>query len=370
MKNVLLLGNGIDRAYDSHAVSWTKLLEKMTTVKDLPKHETLPFPLEVVLRTDDHVDEALVKYSRELYGSVEDEELRCVLAKVLGMGFDEILTTNYDYALEGTAIYPKKVTDGWLRKSMKHTGEVARAENTYLLHTYQEAAMDGAADGGAGCAAAGGAAGMADCRAAGAANAVVNRIWHIHGDARRPGSIVIGHYMYVNLVSKWREKLKDRAEKYKAWEQARRLYEATAVSSGEKAVKHVPASPEEPSGSWLDAFVLGNVYILGLGMDFSELDLWWLLNRKKREKVSHGKVVFYEPEPPESAAKYALLRAYGVEVRHLNYQLLPFVESDSCDDDLKAVLDEQNREISAFNKTVYADFYKDAIKDIEIEMKG
>ena len=108
---------------------------------------------EVVLRTDDHVDEALVKYSRELYGSVEDEELRCVLAKVLGMGFDEILTTNYDYALEGTAIYPKKVTDGWLRKSMKHTGEVARAENTYLLHTYQEAAMDGAADGGAGCAA-------------------------------------------------------------------------------------------------------------------------------------------------------------------------------------------------------------------------
>ena len=61
------------------------LLKKMTTVKDLPKHETLPFPLEVVLRTDDHVDEALAKYSRELYGSVEDERLRCVLAKVLKM---------------------------------------------------------------------------------------------------------------------------------------------------------------------------------------------------------------------------------------------------------------------------------------------
>ena len=104
MKNVLLLGNGIDCAYDSHAVSWMALLKKMTTVKNLPKHEALPFPLEVVLRTDDHVDEALAKYSRELYGSVEDERLRCVLAKVLKkvlkMGFDEILTTNYDYALE------------------------------------------------------------------------------------------------------------------------------------------------------------------------------------------------------------------------------------------------------------------------------
>ena len=107
MKNALLLGNGIDRAYDCYAVSWSELLKKMTMVKDLPKHDNLPFPLEVVLRTNDHVDEALAKHNRELYGSVKDERLRCILAKVLRAGFDEILTTNYDYALEGTAIYPK-----------------------------------------------------------------------------------------------------------------------------------------------------------------------------------------------------------------------------------------------------------------------
>ena len=104
MKNVLLLGNGIDRAYDKHAVSWTALLKKMTTNTDLPEHKALPFPLEVVLRTNDHVDEELAKHKKELYGSVEDAELRCILARVLKMGFDEILTTNYDYALEGTAM--------------------------------------------------------------------------------------------------------------------------------------------------------------------------------------------------------------------------------------------------------------------------
>ena len=320
MKNVLLLGNGIDRAYDSHAVSWSELLKKMTTVKDLPKHDNLPFPLEVVLRTEDHVDEALAKHNRELYGSVKDERLRCILAEVLKAGFDEILTTNYDYALEGTAIYPKEAGDAWLRKSMKHTDEVARAEKTYLLHTYQDVVFDG----------------------------VSNRVWHIHGEARKPGSIIIGHYMYMNLVSKWREKLAARADKYKTWDQARL---------------------DAPSGSWLDSFILGNVYILGLGMDFSELDLWWLLNRKKREKAPHGKVVFYEPERPEDAAKYALLRAYGTEVRHLRFKLPERAENEPCDDDLQVELDEQERQAWKFISDSYEAFYVDALEDIKREIR-
>ena len=342
MKNVLLLGNGIDRAYDSNAVSWSDLLKKMTTVPNLPKHETLPFPLEMVLRTNDHVDEALKKYNRDLYGSAEDEKLRCVLAKVLEMGFDEILTTNYDYALEGTAIYPKKVTDAWLRNSMKHTDEVARAENTYLLHTYQEV-------------------GSGDAK---------NRIWHIHGEARKPGSIVIGHYMYVNLVSKWREKLAGRVDKYRAWDKVKadafaagpEKAKADAFAAGPEKAK---ADSEPPCGSWLDSFVLGKVYILGLGMDFSELDLWWLLNRKKREKAAHGKVVFYEPERTEDAAKYALLRAYGAEVRHLGFKLPERMEAEACDEDLQAEFDEQEREAWKFTSEVYKAFYVDALEDIE-----
>ena len=89
MKNVLLMGNGMNRAYRSEAFSWQKLLEDMTTVENLPEHKNLPFPLEVVLRTNDQVDKALVQFSGQMYGSVESEKLRCVLAKVLEMGFDE-----------------------------------------------------------------------------------------------------------------------------------------------------------------------------------------------------------------------------------------------------------------------------------------
>ena len=136
MKSVLLMGNGMNRAYRSEAFSWQKLLEDMTTVENLPEHKNLPFPLEVVLRTNDQVDKALVQFSGQMYGSVESEKMRCVLAELLKLGFDEILTTNYDYTLEGTAIYPKKVTNAWLKKTMQHTNEVAKAESAYLLHLW------------------------------------------------------------------------------------------------------------------------------------------------------------------------------------------------------------------------------------------
>lgn len=98
------MGNGIDRACNKDSLSWTSLLEKMTTVENLPKHEMLHFPLEAVLRTNDNVEEALIKYGSDLYGSVVDEKLRSVLTKVLKMKFDEILTTNYDYDIINEAL--------------------------------------------------------------------------------------------------------------------------------------------------------------------------------------------------------------------------------------------------------------------------
>ena len=315
MKNVLLLGNGIDRIFNSHGISWQKLLDKMTTNPNIPEHHGLPFPLEVVLRTNDHVDEVLKKHGNELFSSAEDAGLREILGQLLTMGFDEILTTNYDYTIEGTAFYPNTITPYRIEKLMRHTPEIDRAERSYMLHTYNIADYKG----------------------------VSNRIWHIHGEARKPSSIVIGHYMYVNLVSKWREKLKEREKSY-------RTFDHTKVS-----------------GCWLDSFIMGNVYILGFGFDFSELDLWWLINRKKRENAEpHGKVIFYTPEKIQEAGKYALLSAYGVEIRHLDFKLMENIEEDPCEEDISSY-DEQKRIIEDFNKTVYTDYYKKAIEDIRID---
>ncbi|MBR1433065.1 AbiH family protein [Ruminococcus sp.] len=86
------------------------------------------------------------------------------------------------------------------------------------------------------------------------------RIWHIHGEARKPDSMILGHYYYGNLTAKIKnesDRLDDayRREGYKC-------------------------------KSWMDLFILGDVYIIGTALDVSEIDLWWLINRKARETAA------------------------------------------------------------------------------------
>ena len=69
--------------------------------------------------------------------------------------------------------------------------------------------------------------------------------------------------------------------------------------------------------SWVDYFMLGNVYIVGLGLDPSEADLWWLINCKKRHKndLCGGEIHWFEPnlESKNSFAKKALAEAYDIK---------------------------------------------------------
>ena len=65
----------------------------------------------------------------------------------------------------------------------------------------------------------------------------------------------------------------------------------------------------------MDAFILGDVYILGFGFDLSEFDLWWLLNRKFNEKADHGHVYYLEPKSPVLDEKLELLKLLEVEVK-------------------------------------------------------
>ena len=68
--------------------------------------------------------------------------------------------------------------------------------------------------------------------------------------------------------------------------------------------------------SWIDYFLIGDIHIVGLGLDISEMDLWWLINCKKREQLSSGKIFFYEPcmNEDKSFAKKVLANTYHVEI--------------------------------------------------------
>lgn len=273
--NNLLLGNGINRAFEG--TSWDKLLETISVNKRVPEGHKLelPYPLQAVLLTEDHLDQCLkAKRADLLDENPQPEKLTGFLRELLGMGFDHILTTNYTYELENAAAGGIPLTEFALRKLARHTDDVKRVEAKLMCHSFNQIIF----------------------------RDIENRIWHIHGEARKPDSMILGHYYYAKLLAKMSESVDSRRDRY-----LRDLEDGTVNV-----------------GSWMDAFIMGNVYILGFGFDFSEFDLWWLLNRKKREKAPHGKTVFLAPEKATKDGydeKVDLLRIMGVEVEHCGVQI-------------------------------------------------
>lgn len=106
---VILLGNGINRAFDG--TSWNGLLHEIANeeyrAQNLDKLRC-PMPLKAILVTSDHVDKSLKSYVKthreEAFGKVEKEEHTKVLKEILAIGADHILTTNYSYEPEIAAL--------------------------------------------------------------------------------------------------------------------------------------------------------------------------------------------------------------------------------------------------------------------------
>ena len=266
---ILLLGNGIIRSFGGG--SWNKLLSDISEPHiDENEVESIncPEPLKVILVTNDNVD-AILKNNKALFFGDMTEQRADILRNLLSLGFDDILTTNYSYELEMAALGNASIKESRIVQLMYHTDEVKTAEPKYLLHTYNKASCNG----------------------------IENRIWHIHGEARKPCSMILGQYSYANLMGKFLEHNKKRGNMY---------------MNCEKSNKRLKFS------SWIDSFIIGDVYVLGFGFNLSEIDMWWLINRKKREKASHGKIYYYNlcknVIDRETCARIRLLKTLGAEI--------------------------------------------------------
>lgn len=290
---VLLLGNGLNRTYGGN--SWTDLMKRISVRDDLPEKLTCPYPLQAVLVTNDQVKRALELFKKDFFGSVT-YELAEYLRSLLSAGFDDILTTNYSYEIEAAALYKETVSETFLIKNQRNVLDGERAEPKYFLRTYHPALFEGHE----------------------------NRIWHIHGEARKAESMILGHYNYATLLHRMIDFVNQRGSTYQQ-------------NQREKTMQTIRG--------WIDSFILGDVYVLGFGMDFAEFDMWWLLNRKKREKALHGRVYFYTPGDETFDEKEELLKQLDVEVIHCGVA--------------KPEGSEEEKE------SQYRKFYKLAIEDIQ-----
>ena len=97
------------------------------------------------------------------------------------------------------------------------------------------------------------------------------KLWKIHGDMERIESITLGFDQYCGALSKLSSYIKGKYKSEKGPE--------CNISMIDKC-----KMKEFDNLSWAELFFNTNMYIVGLGMDFSEIDIWWLLNKHMRIK--------------------------------------------------------------------------------------
>ncbi|MCS6823990.1 MAG: SIR2 family protein [Cytophagaceae bacterium] len=267
----LLLGNGINNI--SNDKSWERLLlniinfmginDKITSIR------SKPFPLlyeEIFLRSLTGVSYPEKKLKEYIAQQVSQIEYNAIHTRIMNSSCRDILTTNYDYSLQKSI--------GCHERGLKNMGYVL--EKTYSIFRHNKAGPI--------------------------------RIWHIHGECNAPQSITLGY------------------EHYGGYLQQIRNYAASGSYYETIGKKILPLIrrldyDELYIRSWIDIFFTKNIHIVGLSLDTSEIDLWWLLTFRARTtfrkpgKVAN-KVYYYCPSEyvQASAEKLQLLEANGVEV--------------------------------------------------------
>lgn len=114
------------------------------------------------------------------------------------------------------------------------------------------------------------------------------QVWHIHGELNYPRSIVLGQNMYARIIG--------RIQNY--------LSAETFLQTDE---------------SWIDMMFKDEIHMLGFGLDYSEVDIWSILNARVRhynKKKGSNNIYFYlfSFTPDEITDLETILESYQIKV--------------------------------------------------------
>ena len=250
--NVIFFGNGLNRIQEG--LDWNKLLDEISggkILKDIP----LPFQYEDICLSDDAGD-----FDKGPSCSVGEDELKQSIVDKLSiihsndvyealakMPINDYITTNYDKMLEKT-----------LSGMGYELIDSDSSESRYSIHRYN--ILKKGDD--------------------------IKRIWYIHGNIDKRNSIIMGYDQYCGELSKMDDWVKG-SYKIIANEPIKAIHSRFPNTAHDDTIK-----------SWIDLFFTSNVHIIGYSMPFDEIDLWWLLDKRKRliwegRMATYGTIRFY-----------------------------------------------------------------------------
>lgn len=285
---VLLLGNGILRLRGG--VSWEALLARIAVNDEIPDSvlREIPLAMRVEALCGADVEGARLRAAAEFEPT--DACVTDTLRRLLRLPWDCVLTTNYTYEAESVLLG----RDHFGKEDRRRTlacmdGSVYRKDNLHFCYIMERKGLPPLP------------------------------VWHIHGDLGRPDSMILSYYSYAKAISRLQKYNRQLKNAFQDAVQARRL-----------------VTPR----SWSDWFILGDVYTVGFGYDFSEFDLWWAAERKARENARVGRLIAYQDRQAKADPVCALLKSIGGEVNRV------------------------------YDYEDYTEFYRIVIDEIESRLKG
>jgi len=260
MKHSLLFGNGLNRV-TKNSVSWDRLLDELKN----PKFESKELPntmiYERIYLERNYNQEIKIneeeKIKEQISIQMHRQEPNIIYDEIIKLNFDNYITTNYDTAFE---------------KAVKKDSINRSTEELYSIRRYKQFEN--------------------------------YKLWNIHGEIAHPKSIMLGLDHYCGSISKIDTYIKG---KY--------TYTKNKEKQNIKSIKEKLQLNLFDNVSWIELFFNTHIHIMGLGLDYSETDLWWMLNKRRRlmhDTEIKNRIYFYTHEIEDE--KKGLLESFGVEV--------------------------------------------------------
>lgn len=271
--SVLLLGNGINRC-EGLSADWKKVAGNVAefygidpgSVDAMDESMTLGYEMLEHLILEKHPKakalDILSRIGREVdrISAERKDHSGTLHSALMSLPVETVLTTNYDYSLE------RALEAGF---ACSHTTR----ERTYSLKRFQ--------------------------RAGG------KKIYHIHGEAGYPNSISLGFEKYCGALEKLRASI------------------VGSVKNDEKGgsyrLREFLRDELDAPDEWAFKFFTEDIYILGLGLDYAELDLWWLITYRARHLREgrlpvKNRIVFFDLDGGRDRIRNEMLSAFRVDV--------------------------------------------------------
>ena len=240
---VILVGNGINRINNSY--SWDDLIDNLIShigAEGQINKNNKPFPLlyeEIVIEAIKNRGIQETEIKKLIAKEISKLEENQIHKKIADSNVDNIITTNYDFTLENSIN---------TRSEKKDKGVIQQTTYSLFRHTENNN----------------------------------KKVWHIHGDANLPNSIMLGYEQYSGYLQILREYVLGRKifKDYNTTSIRRKFFESNFQYD-----------------SWLEFFFTHDIHIIGLTLDYVEMHLWWLLTYRARRKQKilpiKNKIFFY-----------------------------------------------------------------------------